>query len=92
MGRLIDADKIYPDVMTKRGALAISQGQLAYADTVEAIPKADYENRLKADLVAMLTEIQLEIEEKAIELCDDGWWLTYNYIIQQKINALKGEE
>ena len=28
-----------------------------------SIPKADYENRLKADLVAMLTEIQLEIDE-----------------------------
>ena len=32
--RLIDADKLYPDVMTQRGALAISQGQLAYAPTV----------------------------------------------------------
>ena len=48
-----------------------------------------YENRLKADMVAMLTEIQLEIDEKATELCDDGWWLTYNDIIQQKINSLK---
>lgn len=26
--------------------------------------QADYENRLRADMVAMLTEIQLEIEEK----------------------------
>ena len=26
--------------------------------------KADYENRLKADMVAMLTEIQLEIDEE----------------------------
>ena len=32
--------------------------------TVEAIPKDEYENRLKADLVVMLTEIQLEFEEK----------------------------
>ena len=48
--------------------------------------------RLKADMVAMLTELQLEIEEKAIDLCDAGWYLTYNYIIQQKINALKGNE
>ena len=29
---------------------------------VEAIPKADYEARLKADMVAMLKELQLEIE------------------------------
>ena len=34
------------------------------APTVEAIPKADYENRLNADMVAMLIDIQLEIEEK----------------------------
>ena len=32
--RLIDADKIHPDVRTQRGALAISQGQIAYAPTV----------------------------------------------------------
>jgi len=38
-------------------------GLIENAPTVEAIPKADYENRLKADMVAMLTEIQLEIEE-----------------------------
>lgn len=31
--------------------------------TIEAIPKADYEARLKADMVAMLTELQLEIAE-----------------------------
>ena len=60
--------------------------------TVEVIPRAEYEQRLKADMIAMLTEIQLEIEEKATEICDDGWWLTYNDIIQQKINALKGDK
>lgn len=53
-----------------------------------------YENRLKADIVAMLTELQLEIEEmemksltekeiwnNAIGVCSD--------LIQQKINSLK---
>ena len=69
---------------------------------VEAIPKSDYENRLKADMVAMLTEIQLEIKE----LWDNRYdvWLDNQYyigksdtleevdeVIQQKINALKGE-
>lgn len=49
-----------------------------------------YDNRLKADLVAMLTEIQMEIEEsdncgKAFHL---GLQMASN-IIQQKINALK---
>lgn len=33
--RLIDADKLYPDCMTKKGTLAISQNQIANAPTVE---------------------------------------------------------
>lgn len=50
--------------------------------------QADYENRLKADMVDMLTEIQLEIDSLP----------TYNDVhdiadyIQEKINALKGGE
>ena len=65
---------------------------------VEAIPKAEYEARLKSDMVAMLTEIQLEIEEKSIidydeDLYDGGECIIsiseINEIIQQKINALK---
>lgn len=65
---------------------------------VEAIPKADYEARLRADMIAMLTEIQLEIEElypKARKTYRDGL-TSYcegvddsREIIQQKINALK---
>lgn len=34
-----------------------------FKPTVEAISKADYENRLKADLVAMLTDLSMEIGE-----------------------------
>lgn len=63
--------------------------------TKAVFPKDQYETRLRADMIAMLTEIQLEIDEKAIELCDDGWWLTYNDIIQEKIDKLeenKGEK
>lgn len=33
--RTIDADKLYPDCMTKKGTLAISQNQIANAPTVE---------------------------------------------------------
>lgn len=33
--RLIDADKLYPDRLTKTGELAISQSQIAEAQTVE---------------------------------------------------------
>ncbi len=63
MSRLIDADRL-KEVFNRNVA-----GGNAYFDlidnapTVEAILKADYENRLKADLVAMLTDIQMEIEE-----------------------------
>lgn len=63
----------------------------------EYIPKADYENRLKADLKAILVELQLEIEEfevekenveiRAGECCMRGACID---LIQQKINALKG--
>lgn len=63
---------------------------------VEAIPKDQYEARLKADLVAMLTEIQLEIEE----LKNEPAWCQHfvkgvcrsSEVIQQKINALKAAE
>ena len=57
-----------------------------------SILKADYENRLKADMVAMLTEMQLEMEslrfgqpprKYVVDECLD--------IIQQKINSLKGD-
>ena len=60
------------------------------------IMQADYNARLKADLVAILVDLQLEIEEQkfdvhtdkdvwndAIRVCSD--------IIQQKINELKAE-
>lgn len=39
--RLIDADKLYPDCMTKDGKLAISQSQLANALTVNPCKNCD---------------------------------------------------
>ena len=66
------------------------------ADEYEKL-QADYENRLKADMVAMLTELQTEIEELENPLDYD--FEGYNQcavdcekLIQQKINKLKGEE
>lgn len=65
-------------------------------DTPKAIPKDQYEQRLKADMVAMLTDIQLEIEDlKSYESADgqDLVMLTdIGILFQQKINALKGEK
>ena len=109
MGRLIDADKLNKKKKylfnTESGAFPksewfIKSNDVFLAPTVEAIPKADYETRLKADLVAMLTELQLEIKE----LWDNRYdvWLDNQYyigksdtleevdeVIQQKINSLK---
>ena len=65
--------------------------------TVEAIPKDQYEARLKADLVAILTEIQLEIEELSTPPAyqDEDYFLIgtnrCSELIQQKINSLKSE-
>lgn len=49
-----------------------------------------YMERLKADMVAMLTEIQLEIEELDTPSNGDAY-MTCSEVIQQKINALKAE-
>ncbi len=62
--------------------------------TVEAIPKDQYKARLKADLEAMLVELQSEIEGLPY------YHGTYDHIdrekvihkIQQKINTLKTEQ
>jgi hypothetical protein len=64
---------------------------------VEAIPKADYEARLKAEKITMLEELKTEIEgcysknSLYFEMC--AWNNAIDVvdrIIQQKINALKG--
>ncbi|MBO4783983.1 MAG: hypothetical protein J5521_04500 [Lachnospiraceae bacterium] len=72
----------------------------AYSDMIEALQtakdtmrkyrlmQADYENRLKADLVAILEELDLQIDESAaynLEVAKVQW------LIREKINALKAE-
>ena len=56
--------------------------------------QVDYENRLKADMVAMLTEILLEIEELKSYESADGQDLAMladiGILFQQKINVLRG--
>lgn len=59
--------------------------------------QADYENRLKADLKAILVELQLEIDELEVPLLYlaedyEGGVLDCKKIIQQKINELKGDQ
>ena len=106
MGRLIDIENIdYVRLEDSLHCLEHHKGDevecVICAPTVEAIPKADYEARLRADMVAMLTEIQLEIEE--IEM-DNNYPFGFepvnkfyegvsasSKLIQKKIDALKGE-
>ncbi len=68
---------------------------LAYA--IETMHKyqqlqADYENRLKADKIAMLTEIDLEMSEQSFGIQTESWEVVEKLrkeIIQQKINELE---
>ena len=73
----------------------------AFAEAYDSFKK-DYENRLKADMVAILTDIQLEIEEQSLTHSEDNilseWGLGYNHsvercgeLIQQKIDKCKAE-
>ena len=73
--------------------------QLAYESTALTMMQADYNARLKADMVAILVELQLELEENTVRWyvgrvdgkSDDVVLMeTINDIIQHKINALKG--
>lgn len=106
MGRLIDADKIIFREIDEIGGeyepyIGCSKSQIDNLPTVEAIPKDQYENRLKADLVAMLTDIQLEIAELPAHVVSNEKSIirmeiapsaedVYE-IIQEKINALKAD-
>jgi len=103
MGRLIDEsllqEKLALIPMEER-TFRRTVEELENAPTVEAIPKDQYETRLKADLKAILVELQLEIEENGIvdfeeTYVDDGECIISvsecNRLIQEKINALKGD-
>lgn len=108
MGRLIDYNDVYNAIQITTDNFGVAKRvvednmltMLSKIETVEAISKADYEARLKADMVAMLTEMQIEIEE-----CVDGAEGSPQFeqgvtiarvqvvdIIQEKINALRGYE
>jgi hypothetical protein len=64
---------------------------------VEAIPKDQYEARLKADMVTMLEEIKDEVKKLRIQKAREnvfgrGFKIEdYDNIIQSKINKLRGE-
>jgi hypothetical protein len=108
MGRLIDADILIAEL--KESALHHCnnprEDSLLQRDrvivraqpTVEAIPKADYENRLKADMVAMLEELKEQLREMhedffETEHFDEAYGVSDSMdVIQEKINELKGDQ
>lgn len=67
--RAIDADRLQKQFDEKstnpnyRVNMHNIKSIISNAPTVEAIPKADYEARLKADMAAMLTDLSMEIGE-----------------------------
>jgi hypothetical protein len=80
MGRLIDCNDVYNAIQITTDNFGVAKKvvednmltMLSKIETAEAISKADYENRLKADMVAMLTDIQLEIREYHEIGCDEN--------------------
>lgn len=58
--RLIDADKLYPDCLTKEGTLAISQSQIANAPTVKTFTLEDIEEQYRKGLEKGLSEWETE--------------------------------
>ena len=93
--------------ITINGAIEYLTDFSIYSPYKEAIDKvsayieqmqADYENRLKADLKAILVELQLEIEEQckipnnnaSAYDWNNGVYACYK-AVQQKIDKLKGE-
>ena len=101
MGKQIDADKLIEHFINKtpngwlvpicenesRWALEGVISEIEYfAPTVEAIPKADYEARLKADMIAMLEDLDLQIDESAAYNLEVA---KVQRLIRDKIDKLK---
>lgn len=56
--------------------------------------QADYENRIKADMAAMLEDLRLRADETQGHKYNSDFWegfYTYDDIIRAEINALKGD-
>ena len=105
MGRLIDCNDVYNAIQITTDNFGVAKSvvennmltMLSKIETVEAIPKADYENRLKADMVAMLEDLSREINP--IKECEQQIFgkESWNFVgkcqdvIQSKIDKLKGD-
>ena len=85
---------------TKKGVLYTAESIDVAIDTMRKYQQlqADYENRLKADMVAMLKDLKEQLREMhedyfETEHFDEAYGVSVSmHEIQQKINALRGEE
>lgn len=107
MGRLIDTNdiRVKPQYMQDVMGIAMIRCEdlsriLADVPTVEAIPKAEYETRLKVDMVAMLKELLSDVEKMSNTIVERRTTTVISWVgmqkkicnlIQQKINELKAE-
>ena len=93
---------MYGEDITKEWTTAVQQAsileqvrQKAWVEAYDSFKK-EYENRLKADMVAMFTELYMEIEEldNPLDYDFEGYdtcVVDCEKLIQQKIDKLKGE-
>ena len=99
MGRLIDVDKFLENVKKDReheiylhswtADMVLERLDSWYAPTVEAIPKDQYEARLKADMVAILEDLDLQIDESAAYNLEVA---KVQRLIRDRIDKLKENE
>lgn len=91
---------LYGEDITKEWTTAVQQASIIEKVSLDARVQAyetfkrEYENRLKADMVAMLTELYMEIEEldNPLDYDFEGYdtcVVDCEKLIQQKINSLK---
>ena len=90
---------MYGEDITKAWTTAVQQAsviqevrQKAWVEAYDSF-KADYENRLKADMVAMLEDLRLDFQEAELAGVFDNKELIFadevDDLVQQKINNLK---
>lgn len=95
MGRLIDVDDLDITTITTDDYSGnevldiVLKEDVDNAPTVEAIPKEQYENRLNADMVAMLEDLDLQIDESAAYNLEVA---KVQRLIRDRIDKLKGKE
>lgn len=76
--RLIDADKIKIDCMTNRGAVAVSQSQLANTPTYELNELLEKNNKqIRAEVIEFISD---KLIYPLLDECDRGLWEHISYI------------